>query len=295
MTILVIGKGGQLSTALEEAAPTRGHRAVLLGPPELDLAAPEAALGVFTAALDDLQPDIVINAAAYTAVDKAEDEEDLALAVNATAPALLAGACAARSLGFLHVSTDYVYSGDKTGPYVETDPTGPTGAYGRTKLAGEAAIQAAHQNALIFRTAWVYSPFGNNFVRTMLRLTKDRDALGIVADQRGCPTYAPDIASVLLDVAAVEAPAPGVYHLAGHGDIDWCGFAAEIFRLSAAAGGPSAVANPITSAEYPTPARRPANSVLDCSKLQKTFGLTVPNWQDSLDRCITRLKDAGDL
>ncbi|WP_319772071.1 dTDP-4-dehydrorhamnose reductase [Breoghania sp.] len=288
--LLVIGRSGQVAQALAERAALRGVPLLALGRETLDLASfsglPEAALA--------FQPTAVINAAAFTAVDKAEESREEAFAINAHGAGRLAEAVRALSVPFLHLSTDYVYDGSKAAPYVETDPTGPLGVYGTSKLSGEDAVIAAHPQALVFRTAWVYSPFGGNFVKTMLRLAATRDRLTVVDDQIGSPTSAFDIADALLGVArsigyeGMKGRA-GIYHLAGGGETSWCGFARAIFKASAALGGPSLEVEPITTAQYPTPARRPANSRLDCSKLEDAFSLTLPPWQDSLKPIVERL------
>jgi dTDP-4-dehydrorhamnose reductase len=235
----------------------------------------------------------VVNAAAYTVVDQAEDEPDVAHAVNALSAGEIARAAAGAALPVIQISTDYVFDGTKTSPYVETDATGPKGAYGASKLAGEHGVAAANARHIIMRTAWVYSPFGKNFVRTMLKLAETRDELRVVGDQQGNPTSAHDIADAVLAVTAhIEAggfDAWGVFHFAGTGDTHWAGFAEEVFRQSAALGGPSALVTPITTAEYPTKATRPANSRLDCSRSAKVFGHSAPQWPDSLARVIARL------
>jgi dTDP-4-dehydrorhamnose reductase len=290
MRVFVAGSRGQVARALVERAGMR-HGVVVgaFGRPEFDLAAPSPAHAETIAAF---APDVIVNAAAWTAVDKAESEEAAALRLNAEAPGELAAVADRLGVPFLHLSTDYVFAGDKPGPYVETDATGPLGAYGRTKLAGEQAVAAAAPRHLILRTAWVHSPWGANFVRTMLRLAETRDELGVVADQRGAPTYAPDIADALLDlslrVAAHDGPW-GVYHLASAGECVWADFAERVFARSAALGGPSARVRRITTADYPTPARRPANSRLDCGRLLGQFGLALPDWTSGSDRCVERL------
>ena len=254
--ILVIGRSGQVATALVERAGP--HRVVALGRPEADLTDPDS----LVAALAAVRPDAVFNAAAYTAVDAAEADEAAAHALNADGPGALARLCAERDVPLIHLSTDYVFDGTLDRPYREDDTTGPTSAYGRTKLAGERAVTAAGGRALIARTAWVYAPFGRNFVRTMLRLGAERDVMRVVADQRGNPTSALDIADALVAIAAAnDWPAtPEVVHLAGSGETTWHGFATAIFAASPY----RPRVDPVATADYPTPARRPANSRLDC-------------------------------
>ena len=252
---------------------------------------------LFRSAVAAFRPDAIINAAAYTAVDAAETDEDEATAINTDGAAALAAIAHARGVPFLHISTDYVFDGTKDAPYVETDPTGPTGAYGRSKLAGEQAVMKVNPDALVFRTAWVYSPWGKNFLKTMLKLGATRDTLGVVADQVGNPTYAPDIATAL--VAVLEkgtAGKAGVYHLAGTGSVSWHGFATRIFEAGERIAGQKApTVNAITTADYPTPAKRPANSRLDCSKLEATFGIRLPAWEASTDACVKRLVETGEV
>ena len=240
-------------------------------------------------------PDLVVNAAAYTAVDKAEQEPAAAHAINALGAGATAEAAAGLGIPVIQVSTDYVFDGAKPDPYTEDDPTGPLGSYGRSKLEGEAAVAAANPRHVILRTAWVYAPYGQNFVRTMLRLAATRPELGVVADQHGCPTAARDIAATILGVAAQLLTHPddkarrGVFHMAAQGEAVWADVAEAIFGRSAALGGPSATVRRITTADYPTPARRPANSRLDCSKLQRLYGIALPPWRVSLESCVERL------
>jgi dTDP-4-dehydrorhamnose reductase len=294
MRILVAGRQGQLAQALVEAATTR---------PGIELhAAGREAFDICDAAsierlFSHTNPDLVINAAAYTAVDKAEAEEDQAFAVNERGAGLLAEVAARRGAPIIQVSTDYVYDGTKPGPYVENDPVGPTGVYGRSKLAGEAAVRDANPKYLVMRTAWVHSPTGHNFVKTMLRLAADRDSLNVVDDQRGNPTYAPHLAVAILDSAKRlsedrELEPWGVYHVAGEGTTTWCGLAREVFRRSRAAGGPAAEVNAIKTKDYPTPAQRPANSQLDCSKIKRVFGIEMPDWRAGVSECVARLMRA---
>lgn len=279
MRLLVIGRTGQLATELARRAG-EGLEIACLGREALDLSHPEAARAAVTAALAAGGVDAVINAAAYTAVDRAESEEALALAVNGDAPGAMARAAAARDIPFLHVSTDYVFDGSGTAPWTPGDPTGPLGAYGRTKLEGEAQVRNAGGPHVILRTSWVFSAHGANFVKTMLRLGRERDRLTIVADQIGGPTAAGDIADALIAMARALIADPGLSgtcHFAGAPDVSWAGFAREIFAQSGLA--PEVV--DIPSSAYPTPARRPANSRLDCTGLA-AFGLARPDWRKSL-------------
>ena len=296
MRLLVTGRAGQVVTALAERAGD-GLEVIALGRPELDLAAPDDLASLFA----PHRPDAIVNAAAYTAVDQAEKEPDLALAVNGAGAGAVA--LAARTLGVpvVQISTDYVFDGTKPVPYVETDPVGPVGAYGRSKLAGEQAVAAATDDHAILRTAWVYAAEGKNFVRTMLRLASGRDEVAVVADQRGCPSYAPDLAEAIVRVAEGLVAHPerrdlrGVFHMSGAGETDWAGFATEIFALSKAHGGPAAAVRRITTADYPTPARRPANSRLDCAKLRAVYGIPMPDWREALTRCMARIEASGTV
>jgi len=255
----------------------------------LDLAEPSG----IAAALAAARPDVVVNAAAYTGVDKAESERDLAFAVNGAGAGAVATAARALGVPLIHISTDYVFDGSKPAAYVETDPTAPLGVYGASKLAGEQAVLAAYPGAVICRTAWVYSPFGANFVKTMLRLAETREELGVVADQIGNPTSALDIADAVLTLARrlKDDPAAetGIFHMSGSGEASWADLAEAIFGASAAHGGPTARVRRITTADYPTPAPRPANSRLDCRKLAEVHGLSLPDWRPSLAAVVARL------
>ncbi|MHA6689587.1 dTDP-4-dehydrorhamnose reductase [Devosia sp. A449] len=285
MKLLVTGRDGQVARAIALAGS--GDVVVsCVGRPELDLTDPAS----IRAAIARHKPDIVVNPAAYTAVDKAESEAELAFAINRDGAGSVAAAAAEAGLPIVHISTDYVFSGDKTEPYVEGDETGPTGVYGASKLAGEQAVAAANPAHVVLRTSWVYAPWGTNFARTMLRLAADRDVVRVVADQYGTPTYAPDIAEAVLAVCLTIATNPdgadwrGVFHLTNGGATTWAGFAAEVFAQSAARGGPSARVEPITTADYPTPARRPANSRLNTDRFTRTFGHRLTDWSDAVAR-----------
>ena len=292
MRLVVTGTAGQVAECLVERGMALGHVVIPLGRPHLDLARDDAA--AMRAALAVAAPEAIVSAAAYTAVDKAENEPDQAAAVNTTGAGRLAEAAQAMGVPLVHLSTDYVFSGEGDRAWREDDPTGPQGVYGATKLAGEHAVFAACPDSAVLRTAWVYSPFGTNFVKTMLRLAETREELGVVADQIGNPTSALDIADGVLAVAANllrsgDGALRGVFHMAGNGETSWAGLAEAIFAASAARGGPAARVKPITSAEYPTPAARPANSRLDCTKLAREHGVRLPAWQGSLDTVIGRL------
>jgi dTDP-4-dehydrorhamnose reductase len=289
--IAVIGREGQVARALAEAGPALDAEIIQLSRPQLDLARP-ATVGL---ALNAAAPDIVVNAAAYTAVDQAEREPELASAVNERGAGAVAEASKALGLPVIHLSTDYVFGGNKTNAYVEEDPVAPATSYGVSKLAGERAVAAATGQHVILRTAWVYAPYGKNFVRTMLALAESRDEVRVVADQIGCPTYAPDIAVAIVGIARNVLNNPsdsllrGIFHLTGSGETSWAGFASAIFSFLAAKGRRRPVLVPITSADYPTPARRPANSRLSCAKLARVYGIELPSWGDSLEICLERL------
>jgi len=291
MKLLVTGTKGQVARSLIEAASQRHIDLVALGRPELDLTDPVS----IKRELEKAAPDFVINAAAYTAVDKAEKESEEAMAVNGFGAGALAAVCKEHSIPLIHLSTDYVFDGTKPEPYKETDIASPLGIYGHSKLEGEKAVIATNPQHIILRTAWVYSPFGNNFVKTMIKLAETRDELNIVGDQHGCPSYAPHIATGILDIIEhlhngnISKAPWGIYNMAGSGETTWNGFAQEIFDESEKHGGPRAQVHSITTAEYPTPAKRPANSRLDCSKLTETFNITMPDWRQGTADCVTRL------
>ena len=287
--ILVLGRSGQVARELAKlGAP--GFELEFAGRERLDLASGADPRPL----LDKVRPAAVINAAAYTAVDKAESEPAAAFALNRDAPAALARACAAAQIAFVHFSTDYVFDGSKAAPYVETDAVNPTGVYGSSKAAGEAEVLAAGGAAIVLRTSWVYSAFGANFVKTMLRLAATREEIGVVADQIGRPTWAEDCAlGALRAVRALldgEVTGPELFHLAGEGDASWADFAEAIFEQSAARGGPRARVKPITTADYPTPARRPANSRLDCGKIIGALDFRPRPWRQSLSACFEELE-----
>lgn len=294
MRILVTGREGQLARSLAERASARGVDLVLLGRPELDLAGPA---DLIIAAIEAARPHAIISAAAYTQVDKAESEPDLAFAVNEAGARAVARAAAELGVPLIHLSTDYVFDGSKADPYLEDDVPAPTGVYGSSKLAGEKAVLGEHDNCAVLRTAWVYSPFGANFVKTMLRLAGERDEVSVVDDQRGNPTSALDIADAVLSVAdnlaaRNDPELRGIFHMTASGEASWADFAQAVFDTSARAGGASAKVKRISTAAYPMPAKRPANSRLDCSKLEQVHGLRLPGWRESLQVVIERLSKA---
>ena len=280
MKILVFGKTGQVACELQRAADV-----VALGRDEVELTDAEAC----RRAVEHHAPDAVINAAAYTPVDRAEDEEAVAHQVNADAPAAMAQACAALDIPFVTISTDYVFDGQGDDPWSPHDAPAPIGAYGRTKLAGETAVCAAHGRFAILRTSWVFSAHGNNFVKTMLRLGRDRDVLTIVGDQIGGPTAAADIAVACLKIAkdlAENKTKVGSYHFSGTPDVSWADFAIEIFKQAKV----ECMVTPIPSSDYPTPAKRPANSRMDCTTTTRTFEIARPDWRVSLTDVLNELE-----
>jgi len=292
MRMAVTGFHGQVVQSLiERAHKAIDVRIIALGRPELDL----QDFGTIGLALKSARPDVIVSAAAYTAVDRAESEQDVAMTVNGVAPGILATTAAELGVPLIHISTDYVFDGSKHEPYREEDAVNPLGVYGLSKLAGERAVRQATANHVILRTAWVYSPFGANFVRTMLRLANDRKELNVVGDQLGAPTNALDIADAVIEMARQMLTCPddmqkrGTFHLSGTGYTDWARFAETIFEISAALGGPQANVNRITTSEYPTPARRPANSRLNNDKLRRNFSIVTPEWRESLPHVVERL------
>jgi len=291
MRLLVVGREGQVARALAERGPTLGADVEFVGRPECDLTDPASV----ARAVMRGRADVVVNAAAYTAVDRAESEEALATAING--PGAGAVAAAAREIGapVLHLSTDFVFDGLLDRPYRENDAPRPTNAYGRSKLVGEGSVAAANEAHVILRTAWVYSPFGANFVKTMLRLGETRAEVGVVADQCGSPTSALDIADALVAIAKrcaavgkVEDLA-GLYHMTGADEATWADFAEAIFELAQQHGRRPVTVRRITTADYPTVARRRANSRLDNAKLARVFGLGLPAWRESLQPVVSRL------
>jgi dTDP-4-dehydrorhamnose reductase len=291
MRLLVTGKSGQVVTALSERGAAADVEVVTIGRPEFDLSHAQAGRDVISGA----RPDVIVSAAAYTAVDKAESEAELAEKVNGQGPGILADMAETLCIPIIHLSTDYVFDGSKPLPYVESDPTRPLGVYGRSKLAGENAVAVATPNHAILRTAWVYSPFGSNFLKTMLRVGAERPQLRVVDDQIGNPTSALDIADAVLAVARNLVLHPddshlrGVFHLTGRGEASWADFASTIFSLSADLGGPRADVARITTADYPTAAQRPSNSRLDNALLVERHGIAMPDWQASTRATLERL------
>jgi dTDP-4-dehydrorhamnose reductase len=284
MRILVTGKAGQLATSLAaRAAGDAKLELVTLSRPELDLEKPVSIAEQFAAR----QPDLVINAAAYTAVDRAETEPERAFAINRDGAAVAAATAYRLGVPFVHISTDYVFDGSKSRPYVEADETNPLNVYGRSKLEGERAVLAAHPRALVLRTSWVFSPFGSNFVKTMLRLGTDRPVLRVVSDQFGSPTSSVDLAAAILDIAPILQREPGgLYHLAGQGSTNWHDFAAFIFQKSKQHGGPAPELEAISSRDYNTAARRPANSRLDCTAFAQRFGISLRPWEEAVSETV---------
>ena len=290
MKVLLFGHTGQVGSALAEQAVAP---AVVqsLNRADVDLADSSAIDRVICQA----QPDVVINAAAYTAVDRAESEPDEAYQVNAKAPGVMAQACLECQAVLVHYSTDYVFDGRGRQPYVEDSPTGPTGVYARSKLAGELAVMAAGGQAIILRTGWVYSHDGRNFLNTMLRLAESGEPLSVVGDQVGSPTYAPDLATATWEIidrfqALSSTCNPRIFHATNHGTVSWHGFASALFERL---GRDDVVVEAITPAMYPTAAPRPAYSVLSNERLDREFGVRVPSWEDAMVRCLDRLRTTG--
>ena len=297
-TILLTGADGQVGGELRRALAPLGHVVALLRA-DADLADPDA----LRAAVRRVAPALVVNAAAFTAVDRAERERDLAFAVNARAPQVLAEEAARLGAPIVHYSTDYVFDGTKGAPYVEDDPVAPLGVYGESKLAGERAVAATSPAHLVLRTSWVYAARGRNFLRTMLRLAHERDELRVVADQRGVPTPARLVADVTAAIVARHGTGEGVdltgvagtYHLAARGETTWHAFAEAIVALDPRrAARRCAAVTPIATAEFPTPARRPAYSVLDPARLERAFGLRMPAWRSQLELVMAELAAAAD-
>jgi len=290
MRIVVTGKEGQIARSLAALGPQMDVEIVTAGRPELDLVVPGSIMPALTA----VRPDAIVSAAAYTMVDKAETERDLTFAVNGLGAGAVAEAAARLGVPLLHLSTDYVFNGRKPSAYVETDPVGPICVYGASKLDGEHRAVAAASNLAIFRTAWVYSPYGVNFLKTMLRLGETRDKLPVVADQQGCPTSAEDIARALILAARRmvddrDGRYRGIFHLTGAGEASWAEFAHEIFCAAEAYGRNPVEVVPITSDQYPSPVKRPANSRLSSDKLTHVYGITLPDWRTSTRKVVETL------
>lgn len=284
MRILVFGKNGQVAQALQLESITEGTLTAL-GRLEANL----LTSGNAEAAITAHKPEIVINASAHTAVDKAEEETGSAQQLNTHAPAEMAKAAQKIGAQFIHLSTDYIFDGANKDRLTEDTTANPLNQYGATKLAGEKAVMIAHPSAVIIRTSWVFSSFGNNFVKTMLRLAEQRDSLSIVTDQIGGPTEAGDIARAILTIAAKKnrgAPGAGIYHFQGNPPVSWAEFAVSIFEMA----GKNVSVTPIPTAEYKTPATRPLNTILDCAKIERDFGVAQPDWRSALVRVIKELQ-----
>lgn len=290
MRIVVTGKHGQVSTALTALCTNSGRNLVALGRPEMDL----AVLSSIEPAIRRARPDVIVSAAAYTAVDKAETEPDTALRVNCHGVRELGRVARSLDVPIIHLSTDYVFDGTGGG-YIETDRENPRNVYGRSKLAGEKALRDETQRHVILRTSWIYSQYGHNFVRTMLRLARERDEVSVVADQVGSPTSADDIACAIIRLISNISGNPvrdemyGTFHLCGNGQTSWAGFAEEIFRISRFCGGPTANVKRISTAEFPSPALRPINSVLCADNISRRHGIELPDWRKSLALVVPRI------
>lgn len=285
MQVLVFGSSGQLASALATLPPS-DLEFTFLDRNQCDLTYKHA----IRERIIHLRPEVVVNAAAYTAVDKAESEEALAFQVNADAPEAMAQACAEFGIAFIHISTDYVFDGTASTPYTVDVAVNPLGCYGASKFAGEQRALAAHSSTVVIRTSWVYGDEGGNFVSTMLRLAETRDELGIVADQWGRPTYVNDLAKAIMDlIPQLNDQHGGVYHYSNEGEpITWYDFAKEVFQLS----GKAIELNRLSTEQYPTPAKRPKWSVLDCAKIKETFQLRIPGWKESL-KCSMQNRKIG--
>lgn len=290
--ILVAGGSGQLAQSLKEVAQGRRMNLVAIGRPELDICDPASVDQVMTT----YQPRIIINAAAYTAVDAAESDQAAAIRVNEIGPTNLARAASKRDIPILHVSTDYVFNGTKGEPYSEADPVEPLGVYGSSKWLGEEAIRHEARRHLILRTAWLFSPFGKNFLITMLRLAKSRDEISVVADQFGNPTYTPHLAAAILDICCkilasedLEGLHWGTYHLVAQGEASWASLADAALKASAALGGATAEVRPITTDQYPTPTKRPADSRLNTAAIGEHWDIALPDWRGGVTECVHRL------
>jgi len=297
MRILVTGKNGQLGRSIQKIVGTDtkidnnqiSNDFIFVGREDLDLSSESNISHYFD---NNDKFDIIINCAAYTQVDKAEQEAELANQINHLAVKQLASIANKQQARLIHISTDYVFDGESNKPYMETDKTNPINVYGKTKLAGEKALQAVMStNSVIIRTSWVYSEYSNNFVKTMLRLGKERDELKVVSDQIGSPTYATDLAGVILEIIKnkefrEENQTTQIYHYSNEGKISWYEFAQEIFKIAEV----NCKVNPITTQQYPTPAKRPKNTLMNKDKIIKTFSMNIPNWKESLNICIAILR-----
>jgi dTDP-4-dehydrorhamnose reductase len=294
--ILIAGRNGQVARCLRELAAARGLAALALGRRELDLENHDSVDSVVA----KIAPSVIINAAAYTAVDRAESEAAPAFSINRDGAAALAAVAARMNIPFIHLSTDYVFDGRKQDPYNERDIPAPLNVYGASKLAGEIAVLSAYPLATVIRSAWIYSPYGSNFVRTMQRLAETRPIVRVVDDQCGNPTSAFDLAAAILQIAqrsriVERSAAAGVYHLVGQGEVTWHGFAAAIFEWFGRRGLPIPRLEAITTEQYPSPACRPRNCRLDSSKAERVFGIQLPHWRRSLEVCIGQLVAEGAI
>lgn len=283
--ILVTGSNGQLGKELQRICQTLpGYEFIFLSKSDMPVNQFEMVRHIF----NTLKPVYCINCAAYTAVDKAEEEKDLAFEINGEAVGVLAAVCLAHETKFIHISTDYVFDGKGNKPYVETDETSPVNAYGASKLKGEEEAFRYNPDSLIIRTSWVYSEFGKNFVKTMLRLMADKNSISVVNDQVGSPTYAADLADVIFKIIQYPEWKPGIYHYSNEGVITWFDFANAVKEIA----GTNTEISPVSTAEFPTPAKRPAYSVFNKQKIQDSFGIKLKDWISSLAVCIQQIKNA---
>lgn len=296
LRVLVTGGSGQVGRSLAAISADSGpdfSQAVFPRHDELDVTMPDTIASMF----DTVMPELVVNCAAFTAVDRAEDEEDQAFAINAAGAGNIAQACARDGVPLIHLSTDYVFDGSKPSPYTEADTPNPVSAYGRSKLAGERLVAENHGWHIILRTAWVHSPYGGNFVKTMLRLATARDTVSVVADQYGTPTYAPHLAAAIIAISQGLSTRQqttgiwGTYHATGAGETNWADLARAVFQQADHSGLPVASVSDIETRDFPTPADRPANSRLDCALLLTTFGVQLPDWRTGVQACVTALAE----
>jgi len=288
MRILLFGKNGQVARSFAQSAGD-AHEVIIVGSAAVDL----SKAGAARAAIDQCKPDFIVNAAAYTAVDKAEEDIERATQINAAAVEEIAAAAKLNRAGFIHISTDYVFDGRQSFAYAEDHPTAPLNIYGTTKLQGETRALAANENTIILRTSWVFSEYGANFVKTMLRLAANRNELSIVADQTGGPTGARDIAGAVLMIAEKKnrgGPGAGLYHYQGSPAVSWADFARKIFELAQQ----RVTVNDIATSQFPTPAARPLQTVLDCSKINRDFGIAQPDWRARVQQVLKALKEEED-
>jgi dTDP-4-dehydrorhamnose reductase len=279
--IVVIGSKGQLGNELQDLSGQYDYEFFFYDKEELDITQQDEV----EKKIQELQPQFLINCAAYTAVDKAETDKEICYAINADAVGYLAKACKNNNTQFIHISTDYVFDGTAAEPYKETDKPNPQSIYGKSKLAGEQEAVNNNPEAIIIRTSWVYSVYGSNFVKTMLRLMQSRPELNVVSDQYGSPTYAADLAQAIMHIVESQSWQPGIYHYSNEGIISWFDFAKAIRDIAQL----NCVVNPISTEQYPTPAARPKYSVLDKTKMQQTFGIELKDWKDSLQECLGKL------